>query len=136
MGWIKADGTQRALNKPMSTVTSRHSVRLVLVALFACIALLAQTTELTAPVIGISDGDTIRVLHGGVPERIRLFGIDCPEKKQAFGTRAKQVTGDLAFGKTVTIRVHGMDRYGRAIAEVIMPDGRMLNDELVRAGLA
>jgi endonuclease YncB( thermonuclease family) len=56
--------------------------------------------------------------------------------KQAFGTRAKQFTGDLAFGKTVTLRVHDVDRYGRQVAEIILPDGRNLNQEIVRAGFA
>ncbi len=40
--------------------------------------------------VGVSDGDTITVLHDGKGERIRLHGIDCPEKRQAFGKRAKQ----------------------------------------------
>ena len=92
--------------------------------------------EVNAPVIGISDGDTIKVLQDGVSKRIRLWGIDCPEMKQAFGTRAKQFTGDLAFGKTVTLRVHDVDRYGRQVAEIILPDGRNLNHEIVRAGFA
>lgn len=114
----------------------RRPVRLALATALACAALFAQTAEFTAPVIGISDGDTIKVLQDGVSKRIRLWGIDCPEMKQAFGTRAKQFTGDLAFGKTVTLRVHDVDRYGRQVAEIILPDGRNLNREIVRAGFA
>jgi micrococcal nuclease len=53
-----------------------------------------------------------------------------------WGTRAKQFTGYAAFGKTVTVRVRDVDRYGRTVAEIILPDGRNLNHELVRAGLA
>lgn len=114
-----------------------RSIRLALVAALACTALIAQKdTELTAPVIGISDGDTIRVLQDGVSKRIRLWGIDCPEVKQAFGTGAKQFTSDLAFRKTVVLRVHDVDRYGRQGAEVILPDGHNLNREIVRAGFA
>ncbi len=52
------------------------------------------------------------------------------------GTRARQYAGDLAFGKTVTVIEHGHDRYGRTIGEVILPDGRNLSQEMVRAGLA
>ncbi|MCP5112091.1 MAG: thermonuclease family protein, partial [bacterium] len=55
---------------------------------------------------------------------------------QAFGARAKEFTGDLASGKAVTIRQREVDRYRRVVGEVIPPDGRMLNRELVRAGLA
>lgn len=121
----------------MSHSKIRRSVRLALVAALACSALIAQKgTEFIAPVIGISDGDTIKVLQDSVSKRIRLWGIDCPEMKQAFGTRAKQFTGDLAFGKTVTLRVHDVDRYGRQVAEIILPDGRNLNHELVKAGYA
>jgi hypothetical protein len=56
--------------------------------------------------------------------------------KQPFGTRAKQFTGDLAFGQMVTVKVRDIDRYKRTVAEIILPDGRNLNQELVRAGLA
>ncbi len=86
--------------------------------------------------VGVSDGDTITVLHSGKGERIRLHGIDCPEKRQAFGKRAKQLTSNLVFGKTVTVQVVDRDRYGRTVAEVLLPDGRSLNRELVRAGFA
>jgi len=75
-------------------------------------------------------------MHNGLAERIRIWGIDCPESKQAFGTRAKQFTGDLAFPRVVTVRVRDVDRYKRTVAEIILPDGRNLNRELVRAGPA
>ncbi len=84
----------------------------------------------------VSDGDTITVLQNGKGERIRLHGIDCPEKRQAFGTRAKQFTSTLVFGNTVTVQVVDRDRYGRTVGVVLLPDGRSLNHELVRAGLA
>jgi endonuclease YncB( thermonuclease family) len=73
-------------------------------------------------------------MRDGVAERVRLWGIDCPEAKQPFGTRAKQITGDLSFGQTVTVKVRDIDRYKRFVAEVILPDGRNLNQEIVRAG--
>jgi endonuclease YncB( thermonuclease family) len=47
-------------------------------------------------VVGITDGDSIKVMHNGKAERIRLSGIDCPEKKQPFGTRAKKFTSEHA----------------------------------------
>jgi micrococcal nuclease len=87
-------------------------------------------------VVGVADGDTITVLrdHRGVT--VRLAGIDAPEKRQAYGRRAKEYAASLAFGKTVTVRVTGRDRYARLVAEVMLPDGRNLNQELVRAGFA
>src|SRR5207247_10694465 len=66
----------------------------------------------TGKVVGVTDGDTITVLHNGKGERVRLHGIDCPEKGQAFGQRAKQFTSALAFGKEVTVTVLDSDRYG------------------------
>ncbi len=79
---------------------------------------------------------TPSVLHNGKGERIRLHGVDCPEKRQAFGNRAKQFTSNLVFAKTVTVQVLDRDRYGRTVGVVLLPDGRSLNHELVRAGLA
>src|SRR2546426_11174143 len=64
-------------------------------------------------VVGVTDGDTITVLHNGKGERGRLHGIDCPEKGQAFGKKAKQFTSDLAFGREVTVKLYVRDRYGR-----------------------
>lgn len=89
-----------------------------------------------ARVVGVSDGDTITVLEGTTQVKVRLNGIDCPERRQAFGARAKQLTSELAFGKTVTVRPFGKDRYGRVLGDVILPDGRVLNQELVAAGMA
>ncbi len=91
-------------------------------------------TEFIGRVIAVKDGDTIEVLHNRTPERIRLTGIDCPDKKQAFGQRAKQATATLSFGQTVTVNSSGKDRYGRTLATVVLPDGRTLNHELVSQG--
>src|SRR5258707_4198312 len=104
--------------------------------LLAAIATALLAEDYSGLVVGISDGDTVRVLHDGREERVRLWGIDAPEAKQPWGTRAKEFTGDLAFGKTVNVRVRDVDRYGRTVAEIILPDGRNLNREVFRAGLA
>ena len=92
--------------------------------------------EFRGKVVRVLDGDTIEVMHHGQAERIRLNGIDCPEKAQPFGERAKKYTSSLAFGETVTAIVKDTDRYGRTVAEILLPDGRSLNRELVKAGLA
>ena len=64
----------------------------------------AVALVITGPVVSVLDGDTIEVLHNTRAERIRLNGIDCPEKGQAFGTRAKQAASEPVFGKDVTIK--------------------------------
>jgi micrococcal nuclease len=95
---------------------------------------LAET--FTGQVIGVTDGDTISVLRAGRREVVRLLGIDAPERRQAYGERAKQHAAALAFGKVVAVEAAGRDRHGRLLAEVRLPDGRSLNQELVRAGFA
>ena len=89
---------------------------------------------MSIPVVSVIDGDTIEVLHNQHPERIRLSGIDCPEKGQAFGKRAKQAASGLVYGNEVTLQTHGKDRYGRTLADVILPDGTNVNQELVKQG--
>ncbi|MDZ4733291.1 MAG: thermonuclease family protein [Nitrospirota bacterium] len=80
------------------------------------------------------DGDTIEVLNGYHAERIRLSGIDCPEKGQAFGKRAKQAASELVFGKKVTIQMHGYDKYKRTLGDVFLSDGTHVNHVLVENG--
>jgi len=85
----------------------------------------------TGNVVGVSDGDTIKVMREGRAVKVRLHGIDCPEKGQPYGTKAKRFTSDRAFRNEVTVYVKDMDRYGRIVGEVILPDGLSLNKELV-----
>ena len=89
-------------------------------------------------VVGITDGDTIKVMHNGKAEKIRLHGIDCPEKGQPYGTKAKQFMSQLVFGKEVIVKDYGLDnnRYKRTLGEIVLHDGRVVNEELLRAGLA
>jgi micrococcal nuclease len=87
-------------------------------------------------VVGVLDGDTLEVMQNGRAVRVRLAEVDCPEKSQPYGARAKQFTSKLAFGQQVKLVVRDHDRYGRTVAEVILPDGQSLNRELVRAGYA
>jgi endonuclease YncB( thermonuclease family) len=102
----------------------------------SCLLLLpCPTWAWTGKVIGVSDGDTITVLRERQPQKIRLYGIDCPEKRQPFGNRAKQFTSDMVFGKIVEVNGIDTDRYGRTVALVAV-DERLLNEELIRAGLA
>ena len=108
-------------------------VRLLLtcfVLLFPC----SSFADFSGQVVGMIDGDTLEVLNGHHTERIRLSGIDCPEKGQAFGHKAKEAASALAFGKEVTLLTHGYDKYKRTLADVLLPDGLNLNQELVRQG--
>ena len=64
-----------------------------------------------AKVVRVFDGDTVEVLRDQVPLRIRLEGIDCPERAQAWSRKATELTTRLAAGKTATIRVLDVDRH-------------------------
>ncbi len=107
----------------------------VIVFVALVLAMPAFAEEITGKCTGVLDGDTIEVLYKERPVRIRLAGIDCPEKRQAFGQKAKQATSNICFGKDVTVDVQGHDRYHRLIANV-MVDGIVVNRELLRRGLA
>lgn len=88
-------------------------------------------------VTAIKDGDTYNVLYNNIEQTIRLAHIDCPEKKQPFGSSAKQFASDLCFGKTVTVQNEGKtDRNKRIIGEIILQEGTNVNKELIKNGLA
>jgi endonuclease YncB( thermonuclease family) len=88
-------------------------------------------------VVGITDGYTITVLNSKTLKdvKIRLYGIDTPEKGQAFSKKARQFTSKMVYGKVVEIHRMDTDRYGRTVALVAL-DKQLLNEELVKAGLA
>ena len=97
-----------------------------------------QFKTFSGKVVGVSDGDSIKVMRDGKVAKIRLHGIDCPESSQAFGKKAKKFTSDYCFGKVVRIesRSTGTDRFGRLIGEVFTTEKVSLNRALVKAGLA
>ena len=98
--------------------------------LFAILLLLAAAAAadlLEARVVRIADGDTLTVLDADqVQHRVRLAGIDAPERAQPFGERSKQNLARLVAGKAVEVRWHKRDRYGRVVGQVwvISPDAR------------
>lgn len=94
----------------------------------------AQST-IQGQVIGVSDGDTITVLQGNKQYKIRLYGIDCPEKKQAFGQKAKQFTSDQVFRQSVRVVSYDTDRYGRVVG-VVYKGNYNLNEGLLSNGFA
>ena len=91
-------------------------LRLILVLILPAMDAISAADDFSGKVVGISDGDTITVLRDRTPVKIRLSGIDCPETGQDFGSRAKSVAFELAFGKVVTVHPSRKDRYGRTVA--------------------
>ncbi|MEX0997613.1 MAG: thermonuclease family protein [Flavobacteriaceae bacterium] len=87
-------------------------------------------------VIKIADGDTFTLIFdNGFDVRVRLNGIDSPEKKQAFSKRAKQSLSNLIYDKEVKVYYGSKDRYGRVLGEVFVNDLNV-NHEMVRRGMA
>jgi endonuclease YncB( thermonuclease family) len=97
---------------------------------------LAQAETLTGRVVRVTDGDTIVVLDSSkVQHKIRLTGIDAPERSQAFGTKSKEHLSDLVAGKPVVVDYSNYDRYQRILGKVIVK-GEDVNLGQVEAGLA
>jgi len=86
-------------------------------------------------VVSVTDGDTIKVLHNGKEEKIRLYGIDTPEKKQDFGQKAQDLTSSLVAGRNVEVQQKDVDRYGRIVGLVTV-DGQSLNALIIQNGYA
>lgn len=87
-------------------------------------------------VVGVADGDTVTVLDASNTQwKIRLMGIDAPEKKMPFGQKSKQYLSDLVFNKQVIVDYSKKDRYGRTVGKILV-DGIDANLEQVKAGMA
>ena len=124
----------RVLPYQQAMLPTLRCVRSVLLLFLA--ASLLSAGEFAATVVSVADGDTLTVLHDDRKVRVRLFGIDCPEKGQPFGTEARRFTTGLALGKEVTVIEKDIDRYGRIVATMVLADGRNLNNEIVATGWA
>lgn len=105
-----------------------------LASLLASNASVVLAVDFSGQVVGVLDGDTLEVLHNGKAQRIRLKGIDCPEKCQPFGKIAKWATPALVFGRTVTVQGHNKDKYKRLVADVLLVDETNVNQKLVKDG--
>ena len=97
---------------------------------------LSVADTLHGRVVGVSDGDTVTVLDASNTQfKIRLMGIDAPEKKQAFGSKSKESLSALVFNKQVTVEYNKKDKYGRTVGKITV-DGVDANLEQVKVGMA
>ncbi len=96
---------------------------------------LAAAQEFRARVVGVDDGDTVRVLRGQGDVRIRIFGIDAPEATQPFGPEARELARRLLLDQTVVVSMKSVDQYGRLVAALVL-NGRDVGAELIAAGAA
>ena len=96
----------------------------------------AWAQVLLGKVVAIADGDTLTVLDDNKTQhKIRLSGIDAPERAQPYGQRSKEYLSTLVFGKTIEVETAKQDRYKRTLGKIVL-DGRDVNLAMVVAGLA
>jgi len=112
----------------------QHTVVALALVIFFFFPQLAYA-DLTGQVINITDGDNLVVVIDKQWVRVRLAGIDAPEKNQPFGTDSKQSLSDLCFWEQVTVASKGKDQYGRMLAKVRCRDVDA-GEEQLRRGMA
>lgn len=108
-----------------------------------CLLLLARCTPpareetggLNGKVVGVADGDTFTLLlPDNSTKKIRLHGVDAPERRQPFGTVSRQRLSELIFQKQVSVEEKDVDRYGRIVG-IAFVNGESVNEEMLRSGL-
>ena len=106
--------SSRSIVLPLSRLFFRTAVTFLLAAG-------AHAAELHGRVVGVSDGDTITVVDADrALHKVRLAGIDAPEKTQPYGGEARRHLVVLVFGKPVVVSWHKRDRYGRLVGRVVL----------------
>jgi len=96
----------------------------------------AHAGQFTGKVVAVLDGDTVMVVrNSGTPVKVRLAGIDAPEKEQPFGMASKTSLSELVFHNQVIMNSLAVDIYGRLVA-LLEVDGNNINEEQVRRGMA
>ena len=111
-------------------------MKIIIALIIAAVSCTSFADQLIGKVIKVTDGDTVNVLTSeNETHKIRLSGIDAPEKKQAFGNKSKQVLTDLIYGKTVSVEFNKLDKYQREVGK-IMFNGQDVNLRQIKLGLA
>jgi endonuclease YncB( thermonuclease family) len=96
----------------------------------------AAADTISGRVVSVADGDTITVLDSSnTQHKIRLSGIDAPERAQPFGRKSREQLAELVAGKSVEVETDKTDRFGRSVGKVVL-SGRDINLAMVVSGLA
>ncbi|MDY3331083.1 MAG: thermonuclease family protein [Pelistega sp.] len=103
--------------------------------LLASLSTTTYAQTLQCKIVKVVDGDTVHCLENRTQHKVRLDGIDAPERGQAFGRKAQQVLSQRIIHQSVNLQLHGSDRYKRKIATVLL-NGEDINAWLIREGYA
>ncbi len=113
-----------------------RATRTIALCFLVLLSIVAVADTLTGKVVKVTDGDTITVLDNtNIQHRIRLQGIDAPERGQPYGNASSKHLASLVAGKTVSVKWAKRDRYRRIVGFVIV-DGHDVNLVQVKAGIA
>jgi endonuclease YncB( thermonuclease family) len=119
-----------------SPMTMLNCTRFLILATTLLLCQISVAEILHGRVIGISDGDTVTVLDDtNTQYKVRLLGIDAPEKNQAFGNASKKNLSDLIFNRRVSVEYRKQDKYGRILGKIML-NGLDVNLEQVKSGLS
>lgn len=125
-----------SIHATMSMNWLRGNLRILLATLLLAASGLSQADVLSGQVVSVSDGDTITLLDANKTQhKIRLAGIDAPEKAQAFGQASKKSLSDLIFNKQVNVYWEKKDRYQRVLGKVTLEEQDICLEQ-VKRGMA
>ena len=124
-----------ASTKPARPRSWPDAVRLAALACALAFAPLAARADFAGRVVGVVDGDTLTILDGSRQVRVRLWGIDAPERGQPWSSRSREALAARAMHREARVAARGTDGYGRTLARVVV-DGVDLGDAQLADGLA
>lgn len=125
--------TKRARRRSWPDAT--RAAAIAFCAVVALAAGSAASADFTGRVVGVADGDTLTVLDGSRQVRVRLWGIDAPERGQPWSRRSREALAARAMHRDALVATRGTDGYGRTLARVAV-DGVDLGEAQLRDGLA
>ena len=130
------DAGNRTVSHAQNKSPMRIKFKSAAITLALCLVLQVQAETLLGRVIRVQDGDTITVLDDTrTQHKIRLTGIDAPERRQAFGNVSRQSLAEQVAGQSVAVEWDKVDRYGRKVGKVLL-GGLDCNLEQIKRGLA
>lgn len=112
-----------------------NSMRFLICIVLSCLSALANAEEFSGKVIAVMDGDTLLVIRGGHPVKVRLTEVDAPEKAQPYGAASQKSLAEMTMGKQIRVVSRAVDDYGRLLATVYAGELNV-NHEQVRRGMA